>query len=293
MSNIENPNRLLMQASFRYSGIGSSVQDEGLTSEVQRNHDMAEDSVKVVKSLFKKQVAPINKSVSKARRFFNQNTFEGIGGTRLLVVSERERICNQMDRFIREAKRLVEEFIYDYDIHLETERRDKGDRYDITDYPSKDKLTEIFTFDFLTMPMADPSEFLKMALGEHVREQERVRYEAMLQSAVTSVTASTTSQLLGLIKSVAEQLGNPDAPLVDGENRKGALPKLQEFLERVPQLNLTNSPDLMRLYRDAKDQLSVTTDAVRASQATRRLLAVRADNIAKSFCNMGGRQIAV
>jgi hypothetical protein len=88
--------------------------------------------------------------------------------------------------------------------------------------------------------------------------------------------------MLSLVADTAESLAS-DGPIVDSENRKGPFAKLQQYLERVPALNVTNDPTITGLYTACLQKLSMSADRLRASNTTRQLAAARAADIAMTF----------
>ena len=284
-------NNMLLMAGFQASLLGQSVTDDALTAEVHSTHNMAKDSSRVVKNLFRKQLGPLRKEISKARKTHNSITFEGLGGSRLLVAAEQSNYETAMREHVRRCEEMAWDFMDDYDNHIESERLVHNGAFNISDYPSKVDLPNKFKFGTSILPMPDPNEFLKSALTQHEAERLKKAYEEQIAASVATIQHNTTSELLRLIREVSTTLADEDAPIIDSENRKGALPKLREYLDRIPQVNITNDPTLQTIYEEARGALDVTTDTLRNVSFMRRQTANKTKAIVDRFGAMGARKI--
>lgn len=283
----------LMQVSFRASGIGTNIQDDGLTSEVASNHNIRTEQVRVTKNLLKDAVAPINKRLGKVRRWLNERTFPGIANTRLCVAAEREEIERVVGEAISDLINEVDTLVNNWDHWMQVERDEKKSAFRSTDYPSRDTVRQLFSFTLEIYPMPDPNQFaLVKHLTEHERERLSAQAEARIAAAVQDVQRRVMETLVKMIADVAETLEDEDAPIIDSDGKKGALPKLHEYMERVPQLNFTNDPGIDRLYREAREKLNVSSDVLRKVKYVRRNTAEAARGILAGFGQLGKRSFA-
>jgi len=285
------PHHKIVQAALTVRMIGTSVTDESMTQELEVNHNIEKNNVRAVKSLFPGKtgpLAPLRKLVGQARKRHLSLTFEGFGDSRLLVVSEHQRYLDAMENFQRDFNRVAAEFISSYDYHLATERMAKNGSFREDDYPMREKLPEMFAFDATILPLPEPNQFLRLALGEELQQ----KYANQANSAIERIRRETYRNMMDLISQTAASLAG-DGPIVDSENKKGPLAKLREYLERVPSLNITDDLEITRLYQAAKAQLDVSTEALRLSETVRHLTASKAANLVRQFGAVGARKIAV
>lgn len=280
----------VLQASLRVKLVGTSVSDDGLTAELQTNHGIADDNVRAVKILFPGKTGPlgaIRKIVGKARKRHIALTFEGFGDSRLLVLAEQQAYRDGLQGLAEEFQLAAEHFIDNYASHMAAERLHKNGSFCEDDYPPRDKLPELFALETSIIPLPEPNQFLKLALGEELQ----AKYEAQANGAIQNIRRDTYKTLLGLVASTAESLAG-DGPLVDSDNKKGPLAKLREYLDRVPALNLTNDSEIAALHADAKAKLDVGTELLRQSKSMRQKVANDAQIIVRRFGVMGNRKIA-
>lgn len=277
----------LIQAVFRVHGIGQSVEDENLSQELASQHGMDEKSVAAVKKLFPEQLKPFKKAASKARAFHLSRTFEGFGSARLLVTNEQETYARRMEELIEQINVEKAHFIAHYDAHIAKERELKGDAFRVDDYPLAEKLPDLFRVRFLFVPMPEPGEAVKNALfGKYAAE-----YEQALHNTTERIRREVFGMMMSLIAQTAESLTG-DGPIVDSEGKKGPLAKLREFLDRVPQINITNDPQISALASECRSRLDASTEALRNSRTYRRQIGNAATDIAVRFGAIGARKLA-
>lgn len=280
-------NTQLLQAVFRVHGIGQSVEDEELTREMIDAHGIDEKSIAAVKRLFTEQLKGFKKAANKARAYHVSRTFEGFGSARLIVASEQASYTATMEKFIAEINAEKHVFIAKYPTHIERERQLKATAFRADDYPPLEKLAQLFKVNFLIMPMALPSDAVcKQLLGKYAE-----KYEEAIRNATENVRRQTLSMMMNLIAQTAESLAG-DGPIVDSDNKKGPLAKLREFLERVPNLNITGDTAISALTEECRKKLDVSTELLRNSKVIRKNVASVALDIAHRFGAMGARKLA-
>lgn len=272
----------LWQATLRISCPGTNVTDEELTGETIRRNNMADASGKFVKALYGDALNPYHKRARLARKDYHRLTLEGIGDIRLVVVDEREKFLDLMATHEGALHQLAADFVKQFDAILEQERKDKNGAFRIEDYPTIGQLAERFSCRYAVMPMPEPSQFLKDAMAEGISEKLAKEYEERLSNTTKQVSRTVLNTMMNLVAETAESLAG-DGPIVDSENRKGPFAKLQEYLDRVPALNITGDDTINSLLNECRSRLSYSADRIRSSKTTRQLVAAHAQNIALTF----------
>ncbi|MEI6716057.1 MAG: hypothetical protein WCO60_20090 [Verrucomicrobiota bacterium] len=282
----------LLQANLHIKILGQSKKDDTLTYQTIAFNDMAADSARVNKVLYAKALKEIKTEQSIARKAFGNFTHNVLGGISAVVAGEAEHLMALMNKskalFMEHRNRFIER----WPEILEQEKIEKGKAFRVTDYPMQSELAEKFEFQFTLLPLPVAELFKNGALGSEMQAQLAADFDKRIENTKKQVVRNTSTELLGLISEVAEVLGNKDKALVDSEHRKGAVAKLQVYLERVPLLNITNDPTLTAIYHEAKNRLDATTQQLREDEQLRQLQAATALNIAMKFGQMGNRKIA-
>ena len=279
-SHIMNSN--LWQATIKISRPGTSKADNELTDHLREHFHMGKNAAKGIKQLWGNSLDPLATNARKARKAHEQMTFEGIGGIRLAVSDERQKWLTAMEHYAAIDRQLSQDWLNSYDLWLEQERYDKNGAFRIEDYPSRENLANKLGFQFAILPMPEPNAFIRDALTDELGKQLAAEYEARVANTTESIRRRVFDNLINLISETAETLAN-DGPIVDSEKRKGPLAKLQEYLDRVPALNITNDPRITQLADQARVKLAYSAETLRKNETTRQLAAAQAQNIALQF----------
>lgn len=285
MSEQQNTQKALLKVAFKASGIGLNIRDEEAEHEYARQHGIDPERIRFTKKILSEPVKPIISEVGKIRRYIKQQTFEGIGNSRLMIAAEADRIRRQVSRHISVANQAVDDLIAQWPAIIAKEREDLNGDFDPDNYPeSAEALRTAFAFELEIEPMPDPSQFrLIRELTETEREAMAQRLEAQIQAARANMQAETARRTLDLIKEVSETLGDPDKPIVDSDGRKGCIPKLREHLERLPDLNIEGDDQLANLRSEVLASLDLNSENLRKSKGARARVAFMAENLHKKY----------
>lgn len=275
-------NNNLWQATIKISRPGTSKTDNELTDHLRDHYNLGKNAAKGIKQLWGNSLDALSSHARKIRKTHEQMTFEGIGGIRLAVSDERQKWITTMEGLDATNRQLSQDWLDSYDLWLEQERFDKNGTFRIEDYPSRENLANKLGFQFAILPMPEPNAFIRDALTDELGKQLAAEYEARLANTTETIRRRVFDNLINLISETAETLAN-DGPIVDSENRKGPLAKLQEYLDRIPALNITNDPRITQLADQARVKLAYSAETLRKNQTTRQLAAAQAQNIALQF----------
>ena len=272
----------LWQATIRIGRPGSQKTDEDLSESVVEREHMSKDAVRVVKQLYGDHLAKYSAAERRARSDHKRLTFPGIGEIDLIVLEERQLWLDTMAKHDASLSALANEFCDNYDLIIEGERLSKNGNFKIDDYPSRSAMRAKFSFSYGVQPMPSPNQFLTDAFSDDLGQKLAAEYEQRLSNVTEQVRRQVLNTMLSLVTDTAESLAS-DGPIVDSENRKGPFAKLQQYLERVPALNVTNDPQITAIYDQCRQRLSMSADWLRASTTSRQLAAAHAENIAREF----------
>lgn len=290
----QNTAKSLLKVAFAASGIGLNIRDEEAEKEYAIRHGIDPKRIRFTKKILGDAIKPIISEVGKIRRYIKGQTFDGIGGSRIMVATEADRIRRQVSKHIAAAYEALDDLIVQWPAIIQKEREDLNGDFDPNNYPSSaEALRHSFSFELEIEPMPDPNQFrLIKELTEAERENMAQRLEAQINAARANMEADTINRTLELIREVADTLGDPDKPIVDSEGRKGCIPKLREHLERLPQINIENNPQLTSLRNEVLHALELNSDKLRDSKATRSRTAFMAKTLHKRFSSgFGGRSV--
>lgn len=271
--------------------LGQSTQDEELSTKVTRQEGMEEGAARVTRELMSKQTLPIRRLHKQASKYQLTSSFEGFGPTRLIVASLQPAIEERLRWFRERHALLVQEFVDHYEDALVAEQIKHGPRFRASDYPDKSQVAEKFSIEWGFTPLAMPSQFQESLLSEELRTQLQSQYAAQAQAAIANIENESITNLLRLVRNVADELSKEKPVLVDSENRKGVIPRLREAIALLPQHNLTGNATIESLAAACNAQLTLATEVLRDSEYVRTATATAARSILSQFGSYGARMV--
>lgn len=250
--------------------------DRKATAEVTTNHGAAHDAGRFNKQLIDKSaLAPINTIVTAARQEFYANTLPWTDqGQRLLRNSRYLELQQKMDQSRSAFEAAVRTFLDEYEQHRERARLRLNSLFDANEYPDRDAVADKFRFVFRVQPVPTAGDFRVELNQQDVARIQRQIEEQMseqLDEAMRSVLAET----LTTVSHVADRL--------TGEGRlfSSVFSNVDDLVERLPHLNVTDDPQLAAFTKELRDNLTgINAKDVKDDPVARSAIAQQAADIA-------------
>ena len=269
--------------------LGTSLTDEEVTSEVLHRHNALKGAMRVTKTRLKDAIDPFKKLRGEARRYFNSETLPGISDDLRIIPSTRlVKMQEAIVAFNERDATLLSELRHNYADEIEKDRAALGDRFDASLYPPADALGQHFSLQ-LTVCDLPSGDYARIAgLDDAAKAQMKLEHDAMLVQVGTNARNDVMKKLTGLIQVVADKMGNPDAKAF----HESTFTNLKEYLDLVPELNITNDPVLEQMRREATDKLNFSMQTVKNSDTLKAAAAANAKSILTRFGAVGARKLA-
>ena len=269
--------------------LGTSLTDKEVTNEVLANHNAIKGAMRVTKTRLKDAIDPFRKLRAEARNFFNRETLPGISDDLRLVPSSRlKRVQDKIADFNLRDGQLLSDLRVNYDVHVEKDRAALGDRFDPDLYPPLEVLGSYFSITLTTCDLPSGDFNRVIGLDEEAKERMKKEHEAMLVQVGVNARNDVMKTMTQLIQTLADKLSNPDAKVF----HESTIENLKEYLDKVPDLNITNDPVLEELRKVASTKLNYTMGELKKSAILKERAAQDAKAILANFGAMGsGRKI--
>lgn len=280
--------------------LGTSLVDKEETREVTRKKQAAQGAYKVTKTRLKAVVDPFASNHRRCRAAVRDVTLPGLtSDLRLTPVNRLDPIRALVAEYQAEDRRLLEDltapfptpspegYRSKYEAAVEADRNFLGSGFDQSLYPPIEMLPQHFSIDLFTcdLPHGDYDRIL--GLTDEAREQMRREHEALMVQIGAQARNEVMRKLTGLIQKVAEKLSNPDVERF----HEATFDNLREYLDQVPELNVTNDPILEQLRLEAREKLNLSMAAVKESAALKERAAEDARAILSRFGAVGKRKL--
>lgn len=275
-----------MLADLLIKGWSGRAFDKTATDFTLSQHQAQDGMGRFTKSLVLKDVLKrIRKSENEARETHRTLTLPWAEkGVRILPATAFHDYQSQMSAHKVDWQAAVAEVVSSYEKHIEDARAALGGLFDANDYPDREDFASRFAFETDLEPLDATGDFrMKLSDAEVKKLQDKVaaKTEARLAVAMTDVYG----RLHGVVAHMAERLAayNPDAPK-EAPFRDATLSNVQEIVDLLPKLNLTNDPALDALAGDVSAKLlAMDAKTLRSDDAARANVADAAQKIADTM----------
>ena len=271
-----------MLVKFSSSCWGAKKNDREVAQEVAEKHKSDANMGKFTKVLLASEHREAYKKVAReAYSYHRANTLPWDEGTGLLPASKFWKYNEEMERLKREAETHAEAFATEYrkqwDNGLSEYRKALGDLFDKEDYPEPSHVRAKFGIKIRVSAITNPNDF-RVQLGsggEKVRQQMLEDMKVDLQEAMKE----PYRRLFKAISKIHDRISEADAKF-----RDSLIDNAKELVEILPELNVTNDPELTKLIDAVKKELCVhDVDALRKDKKYRSEVAKSAAEILKGM----------
>ena len=215
--------------------------DKKASQETTEQHKMEKGAGRFNKKLVPKYaLKPIKTVIQDFKIFFIENTlpFEGLIGTRILPASSFIDFSNTASEVNDQLSEKVDNFIKDYQTYKEQAQRMLGSLYNESDYPSVDKLPELFNINVRYLPVPESQNFNTVLGNTQIRELN----DQLARSAELSV-----EELFFRAYTVLTKLWN----VLDGETQRifhsTTVGNIEKTISQLNKLNYLNRPEVTQL----------------------------------------------
>lgn len=274
---------------LKTSCLGTTLQDEEATTEVLVAKSANRGSLAVKKTRLPKAMQPFKKLRGEARRFINSMTLPGISpDLRILPASRLATVQQTIAEFQARDEALIKKLVEEYETHKMQDRVDLGDCFLESDYPPRENLSQFFGINLIVCDMPKGDYERVAGLSEAAVQSMQDSHQKLLAEIGASAKSEVYKQLVKLIGHIAEKLSDTNAKAF----HESTFTNLTEYLALVPDLNITNDPELAAMATEAKEKLSLSMRIVKDSQFLRADAAEKAKDILKRFGAQGsGRKL--
>lgn len=223
--------------------------DKEASRKVTEEANADTDAARVNKHLISKEsLRPIVAASTAIRSHFYDNTLPWKdNGDRILTRKLYEQFMVTHGELCRAFDRAVEDFLDgDYPRAMQKAEFRMGDLFNPSDYPRASDLRRRFYVNLDIDAVTEAGDF-RVAMDAAQLDNVRSSMEKAMQARVSRAMGDIWSRLSETLSHFATKLGDGDAIF-----RDTTITKLQEIVEVLPALNVTDDPELERIRREVE-----------------------------------------
>lgn len=259
--------------------------DRKVTEEVNESHGAANDAGRYNKLLVNKEaLAPIQSAISAARTFHYSRTLPWQDdGARLLPAAAYLDYMARLRAIRADFDSAVDDFINDYEKHVEDAKQRLGNLFKPEDYPGAAEIRRRFGFDTIINPVPSGEDF-RVAVGdaqaEIIRAEIEERAQAQLQEAIRDVYRRISDVCERMVEKLRNYTPGNDNRKAEGVFRDSLVENVRDLAQVLPMLNITGDAKLSAIAdRMRKELARHDADTLREDDTLRNEVANAAASI--------------
>lgn len=238
---------------LRIGQAGLSATSKTLTDEAAEKHEADRDSVRgTVQKLKPADRKGITRAINMAKSALYYNTLPYEEPYRLCPAVRYDSLKRALEPIQESFKESVEDLLTRYDTLASDYKNRVKDLAEEVPFPSREELSENFTFKLIEMPITDPSKLRLNHLSEEELTDLRDRVGSDIHEKVAGGIREITFRLL-------DQVGKIKTQCAKGEDARffqSLTKNLEKELDVLPSLNVTNDAEIDRLIGRVRKELA-------------------------------------
>lgn len=255
---------------------GQQRQDTETTADVNREKHLGDRAGKWVKELYPPEaLAPIKQIHAQASKYHAAVTLPFSEGTGILPAVLIKEYTDKMREFASMIAAQVEgHFLAKYDEWVAWARTQHNGTFDISEYPGVAVIRGKFYFKTEPIPVPDSTHFANTVAD--LLGTDTASVDARVADAAKEAQQELLRRMIDPVKNMVKVLSS-DKPRIF-ETLVG---NVESICKLAPALNLAGDPAIDAFVVEMKKLTQFDADALREQPATRKAVAVKAEDIMK------------
>lgn len=276
-------NGLLMAVHINRAGL--SQQSRMLSHEAAHSHNAnARKIATSVKKLDSEILSDNTSVVNRARKFFDTYSIPWMdSGLRYVPITNYPKVKQGLAKLQNEFEDSFSEIDRHYDSHKLAYLKEVNDIADEVPFPTREQLRSGFSFSWTEMALPNVDDIRL----KHISKKDAVEIERNVKSQYEKILKNSQTEIVNRLKERVSHLKDK----LDAEGGRifaSAVENIQEEVEIVKALNITDDPDINRIIKRIETELaSIDVDAVKKNDTIRmeksNVASSVLDDIKKSF----------
>jgi len=287
----DNVSAMLISLSFTFGKQGG--EDKALTEELCNRHGSSTKAVKGTKIVICKEAfAPLKKLTGEWKQRLGRITAHwDIPGVFLCKPVNVPKAIELRDEYVpllnvQKASHLLERL----DEWKELTKSQTKGAYKEEEFPTRESLINDVTWTMGVMPLPESEALRRIKdIDDTLMEELTKSHNARVQSGIREGMASAYAKLITPLQRMVNNLSKEKTKIYET-----LVTNVQEVIDEIPGLNLTDDHELNRFATEAKALLSsIDADTLRDSPVLRQETAQRAADLLSTFGATGMRRFSI
>lgn len=255
---------LLIQLSI--SCFTGGKKDKRLSSEVVKEEQAKEESIRVWKSLCKSEQlnAVVNLSQKMRLTYYKLTAPFAEDGMRIVKTSNYIEVKTKLEGMKREFLDAVARAVADYDSIVEADKKNLGTAFDIADYPTKVEFASRFKVNIMPFPVP-ANDYRSGHLSPEDVTEINANIEKLIQDRVKIAGKDALERMAAALFHIYTKLADKDASF-----KASSIQNVIEAATEAANLNIVDDPTIDALAERVRKQFgAIDTDLIRNDEKAR------------------------
>lgn len=249
---------MLVSMQIVNGGLLGERRDDTASLLVENTYSVAHRRTKASKYLIDRKHKAVKQVVAASQRVrevcYRYSMPWGDDRSRLLPVKTAEEFRLKVGAAILELEQAREEYIQNYPALVSASERDLGELFDKSQYPSTDRIREMFTVKVAYWPIPESNHFIAQISSEAAQEAKdsiEREIELRLLEATYDMVRRAKEVVVAFVDKLEKfRLGEDGKPEVSF--RDSLVENIRDTAQLIERMNLTNNPQIKKVVLDLK-----------------------------------------
>lgn len=249
---------MLVSMSIVNGGLLGERRDDTASLLVENTYSVAHRRTKASKYLIDRKHKAVKQVVAASQRVrevvYRFSMPWGDDRSRLLPVKTAEEFRLKVGAAILELEEAREEYIQNYPALVSASERDLGELFDKSQYPSTDRIREMFTVKVAYWPIPESNHLIAQISSEAAQEAkdsiEREIEQRLLEATYDMVRRAKEVVVAFVDKLEKFRMGEDGKPEVSF--RDSLVDNIRDTAQLIERMNLTDNPQIKKVVLDLK-----------------------------------------
>lgn len=285
MTDITNKAMLVQVYMSTWTG---KIVDKAVTQETNERNKADKDAGKYTKNLLPKEaLAKIVTSNGKVKKFRDKHSMPWNSAYRIMPAKIHFDFMQGIGELMQERKKFVNELCIEYPRFVRNREQTLGTMFDRDEYPDVTELPDRYRVEVDIQPVPTAGDF-RVDLSQGEVEKIRRNVEERLQASTARAMNDLWERLYKSVKRMSDTLNIPDQGF-----QSTMIGNIQELVDLLPKLNLTDDPKLEDMRRAVEVKLCGYKDRdIKEDKGVRKEAAKSADDILAAMAGYVGQEAA-
>lgn len=225
--------------------------------------------------------------IAEARTYHKEHTRPWLeSGPRILPTVLYPEVRKRMREIEAKFEVAVNNFAGEYPKHLKAAPKELGKMFKAEDYPDPDEITELYSLEYLILPLSDPNDFRDQLDLEDIKEIKRdlgKRVDEAVDEAMKDIGKRIASVVGNMATKLKDYKPKTKDAKAQGIFKDSLVTNVTELAALLPAFNLNDDPKLAALHkRIVKELCGTDATTLRDDDQVRTTVAKAAADILKA-----------